>query len=187
MENTDKLKEEEISTEEIFKGRLVHLFRATVKLPNGNTSTREYMEHPGAVAVIPIDDKGNITFVRQYRYPLKRVSLEVPAGKLEKGEEVEACAKRELSEETGIEAKEMKYLGCFLPSVAVSDELIHIYTATGLSYGKAHTDEDEFIDLVKIPMQKALEMVENGDILDGKTQIALLRANRCISKQGLSF
>ncbi len=174
--NANNLTEEEISTKEVFSGRLVHLYRAEVKLPNGDTSVREFMRHPGAVAIIPIDDENNVTMVKQFRYPLGRVALEVPAGKLEEGEEVEPCAVRELSEETGITAEKYTYLGCFLPAIAISDELIHIYIAEKLAYGKAHTDADEFINTVKLPLDEALNMVFEGKILDGKTQIALMKA-----------
>lgn len=170
------LTEEKISGEEIFKGRVVHLFRDTVRLPNGKLTTREVMRHPGAVAIVPITDEGEVLMVRQYRYPFGRVLLEVPAGKLDPGEDCEVCARRELSEETGAEAEELTYIGEYYPSVAILDENIRMYIAKGLTYKQAHTDDDEFLQLERIPLKTLVDQVLSGEITDGKTQVALLKA-----------
>ncbi len=171
-----ELTEEKVSSEEIFKGRVVHLFRDTVRLPNGKLTTREVMRHPGAVAIVPITEDGEVLMVRQYRYPFKRVLLEVPAGKLDPGEDCETCARRELSEETGAEAKELTYIGEYYPSVAILDESIRLYIAKGLTYKQAHTDEDEFVQLERIPLKTLVDQVLSGEIKDGKTQVAILKA-----------
>lgn len=171
-----ELTEEKVSSEEIFKGRVVHLFRDTVRLPNGKLTTREVMRHPGAVAIVPITENGEVLMVRQYRYPFERVLLEVPAGKLDPGEECEACARRELSEETGAEAEELTYIGEYYPSVAILDENIRMYIAKGLTYKQAHTDDDEFLQLERIPLKTLVNQVLSGEIEDGKTQVAILKA-----------
>lgn len=170
-----KLTEEKVSGEEIFKGRVVHLFRDTVRLPNGKLTTREVMRHPGAVAVVPITDEGEVLMVRQYRYPFETVLLEVPAGKLDPGEDCETCARRELSEETGADAEELIPIGEYYPSVAILDENIRLYIARGLTCRQAHTDEDEFLQLERIPLKTLVAQVLSGEIKDGKTQVAILK------------
>lgn len=174
--------EKKISSEEIFNGRIVHLFVDTVELPDGNKANREVIRHCGAVGVVPITDDDQVVMVRQYRYPFARVTLEIPAGKLEPGEDIRLSALRELSEETGAEAKELIPIGCAYSSPAILDEMIHLYIAKGLSFGEAHPDADEFILTEKIPLKKAVEMVLNGEILDGKTQIGILKASYLLNK-----
>lgn len=169
------LKEEFVSSEEIFKGRVVHLFRDTVRLPNGSLTTREVARHPGAVCVVPLTQEGDVLMVRQYRYPFERTLLEAPAGKLDPDETPEDCARRELSEETGAAAGKWTYLGDFYPSVAILDENIRLYLATELTFHTAHTDEDEFLELERIPLKTLVEQVLSGEICDGKTQTALLK------------
>jgi ADP-ribose pyrophosphatase len=158
----------------IFTGRAVGFRVDEVVLPNGKHATREYMDHPGAVAVIPFVDKDTIIMVRQYRHPVGRVTLEVPAGKLDKGEKPMACVKRELQEETGYRAAEIIKLNSFWPTPAFANEVIHIYSATNLVPAKQNPDEDEFIDTVKVKYAQALKMVKNGKIKDSKTVIAIL-------------
>lgn len=171
----EMLIEKQISSEYIFDGKLLQVYSDTVSLPNGSTSTREYIKHQGAVAVVPITDDNEIIAVRQYRYPIGRVTIEIPAGKLDRGEEPLEAAKRELSEETGVESADIEYIGGLYPSVAYTDELIHMYAAKNLKYGEAHTDEDEFLDVVKIKTDKFVEMILNGEIMDSKTQAAVLK------------
>ncbi len=167
--------EKQLSSELIYDGRVVKLFKDTVRLVNGNESVREIVRHPGAVAVVPITEDGEIVLVRQFRYPFGEVLTEIPAGKLDPGEEPEAAALRELSEETGAEAESLEYLGAFYSSVAIFDEVIHLYLARGLKFQKQHLDEDEFLDVIKMPFEKAVELVNSGEIRDGKTQTAILK------------
>lgn len=174
--------EKTISSETLFEGRIIHVRRDVVELPNGSISTREVVQHPGGVAIVPIDDEGNVYMVRQYRYPLGRLCLEVPAGKLEYGEDHRECGLRELSEETGMETDNFQYLGVFCPSPGYCQELIHIYLATDLRQGKIHTDEDEFLEVEKYPLEELLSMVREGKIQDGKTVIGLLLAKDVLQK-----
>ena len=168
-----KLVERKIKSKKIYKG-VIGFNVDTVKLINGKTASREYTVHPGASAVLPLTDDGCIIFVEQYRYPVKTVTLELPAGKLKKGQTPLACAKAELAEETGYRAKSIKKLLDFNPSCAFSDEILHIFTATGLTQGKTNPDDDEFVNTKKIPVEKAFELVKQGKIRDSKTIIGLL-------------
>jgi ADP-ribose pyrophosphatase len=172
------LEEKQISSEEIFNGVAIHLFRDEILLPNGKKSVREVIRHPGAVCVLPLTEQGEIIFVNQFRYALGKVTLEVPAGKLEKGEDPMVAAMRELSEETGLDAKNVVPMGALYTTPALIDEIIYMYIATDLYQGEKHPDEDEFVDTVKIPLEKAVEMVMNGEIRDSKTQIIILKADK---------
>lgn len=174
--NEKDLFEECVSSEEVYNGKIVHLYKDTVRLPNGSLATREVMRHPGAVAVVPIDDAGNVTLVRQFRYPFASSLLEIPAGKLDPNEDPERCARRELSEETGMEAEELVSLGVYYPSVAVFDEVIHLFLARGLTQKNAHPDEDEFLRVETMPLADLVDAVLRGDVPDGKTQTAVLKA-----------
>lgn len=168
-----KLVERKIKSKKIYRG-VIGFNLDTVKLINGKTATREYSVHPGASAIIPVTDDGCIIFVEQYRYPVQAVTLELPAGKLKKGQSPLACAKAELAEETGFRAKSIKKLLEFNPSCAFSDEVLHIFVASGLKAGETHPDEDEFLNTKKIPVEKAFELVQKGKIRDSKTIIGLL-------------
>lgn len=178
-----ELEEKKLSSEEIFNGVAIHLFRDEILLPNGNKGVREVVRHPGAVCVIPVTEKGEIIFVNQFRYALNRVTLEVPAGKLEKGEDPTEAALRELSEETGITAERIESIGALHTSPALIDEIIYMYIATGLSQGEQHLDEDEFVNAVKIPFEKAIDMVMNGEITDAKTQLIILKAAKYLENK----
>lgn len=173
--NDEMLIEKKISSEYIFDGKLLQVYRDTIELPNGEPATREYIKHQGAVAVVPVTDDNEIIAVRQYRYPIGRVTVEIPAGKLDKGEEPLTAAKRELSEETGVEGADIEYIGGLYPSVAYTDEIIHMYVAKNLKYGEMHTDEDEFLDVVKIKIDDFVDMILKGEIMDSKTQAAVLK------------
>ncbi len=172
------LEEKRLSSQEIFDGVAIHLFKDEILLPNGNKGVREIIRHPGAVCVLPISENGEAIFVNQFRYAMDKVTLEVPAGKLEKGEDPTQAALRELSEETGISADNIFSIGELYTTPALIDEVIYMYIATGLTQGEQHLDEDEFVNAIKIPLSEAVEMVMNGEIKDSKTQICILKADK---------
>lgn len=173
----ERLKETTTSSELIFDGKILHLYRDDISLPNGEPAEREVIRHIGAVCVIPVTDDGYAVMERQYRYPVAEVILEIPAGKLDsRDEDHELAARRELEEETGYHAKEMIPLGKFYPACAYSDEAIWMYLAKGLTMGERHLDEDEFLDVELIPLKDLAQQVLDGKIPDAKTQIAVLKA-----------
>ena len=174
MELKELAESKETSTT-LFTGKIVRLEYDEVRLPNGKMATREVIRHRGAVAVVALTDEGEILLERQYRYPHAEVLWEIPAGKLEAGEDPAEAVKRELQEETGAVAKEWLSLGMFYPSPAILDEKIRLYLARGLTFGKRHLDEDEFLALERVPLARAVEMILRGEIPDGKTQAAVLR------------
>jgi len=175
IDNDDKnLVEKKISSESVFDGVLLHVRKDEVELPNGHKSTREWIKHPGASSVIPLLPDNQIILVKQYRYPMGCVTLEVPAGKLDGDEDPIICAERELSEETGYTAEKIWKLTTIATTVGFSNEVIHLYAATNLTPGKQHPDEDEFINTVKIPLTAAVQMVETGKIIDSKSIISIL-------------
>ncbi len=178
------LDEKTVSSEQIFDGKIVKLFVDKAELEDGKVVTREVIKHPGGVCVLPLDDKGNVLFVRQFRYPHKKVLLEIPAGKLEYGENHHECGLRELKEETGCTCDKYDYLGCLLPTPAYDSEVIHVYLARGLHYGEQKLDTGEFLDVERIPLQKAVDMVMDGTIIDSKTQIAILKTKLLLEKEG---
>ena len=177
-----KLEETKISSQEIFNGVAIHLFKDEILLPNGHTGIREIIRHPGAVCVLPLTDDGDVIFVNQFRYALNKVTLEVPAGKLEKGEDPKEAALRELSEETGLTAKNIVHIGDLYTTPALIDEVIHMYIATDLTQGEQHLDYDEFVNTLKIPLSKAVDMVMDGEIKDSKTQTVILKAEKYFNK-----
>ena len=176
IDQDDKnLVEKKLSSEKVFDGVLLHVRKDEVELPNGHKAVREWIEHPGASAIIPLLPDNQIILVRQFRYPVGQVTLEVPAGKLDKkGEDPIICAERELSEETGYTAGKIWKLTTIATTVGFSDEVIHLYAATDLTKGMQHPDEDEFINVVKVPLTAALQMVETGKIIDAKSIISIL-------------
>ncbi len=181
----DNLTEKQLSSELIFDGKVVHLYFDKIALPNGNEATREYIRHIGAVCVVPITDKGEVVCVRQYRYPLGRTVLEIPAGKLDyKGEDTMEAAKRELREETGAICESLEFIGKLHPSPAILDECISMYLARGLSWGDTDPDDDEFIQIEKVPLDTLCQMICQGEITDGKTQAAVLKAKYIIEHCG---
>ena len=183
---TDKLDrylETQLDSEQVYDGVLLKAYRDRIRLPNGHESVREYLKHPGAVCLVPITDAGEVLMVRQYRYPFRKMILEVPAGKLDAGESPEVAARRELSEETGAEAAELIDLGCFYPSVAYTDEIIYTYLARGLQFRSPHLDEDEFLDVERIPLKTLVQAVIAGEIADGKTQSAILKAAAWLARE----
>ena len=170
------LEERFVSREDIFEGRLIHVVKDTVSLPDGHLSTREVMLHRGAVAVVPLFEDGTVLMEKQYRYAQGRVVYEIPAGKLEEGEDdlVAVCA-REMREETGLVAERYTPLGFYVPSPAILGERIALYLAEGLRLGESALDEGEFLLTDRRPLSELIEMILQGKIEDGKTQVALLK------------
>lgn len=167
--------EEKVSSEDVFDGNLLHVKKDTVRLPNGNIAYREWIKHPGASAVVPVTPEGRLIFVRQYRYPIQQVTLEIPAGKLDaEGEDPLDCARRELSEETGYQAEKYTFLTKLATTVGFSNEFIYIYAAEGLTAGRQHPDEDEFINVCTLTMDEAMAKIRSGEICDAKSVTAVL-------------
>ena len=188
-----ELKETFVSRQEIFHGRIVDLRVDTVRLPNGHLTTREVIDmmqetgiqlgelelespdHPGGVAVVAIDENDNVLTVKQYRYAFQTVLEEIPAGKLERGEDPAAAARRELSEETGASCETLTPLGEILASPGGFTEVLHLYMATGLTFGSQHPDEDEFINFERVPFDALLDRCLSGELRDGKTVAGVLK------------
>lgn len=170
------LEEKTLKSETVYEGLIFNITHDTVLLENEKTAFRDVLWHHGGVCVIPVTDDNDIYLVKQFRYPFSAALLEVPAGKLEKGESHEVCGRRELLEETGFTCEELIYLGEMLPTPAYNSEITHMYLAKGLKFTKQNLDDDEFLDVEKMPLSEAVELVMNGKIRDGKTQIAILKA-----------
>lgn len=159
-----------------YRGKIINLRVDEAELPNGNVAAREVVEHPGGVCVAALTDEKELLFVRQFRYPYGEVVLELPAGKRDKnGEDPLACGKRELLEETGATAADYTFLGTLYPTPGYCDEVIYLYLAKGLTFGEARPDEDEFLQVERIPLATAVQMVLNNEIVDAKTQVAILK------------
>jgi len=181
MTEYEQLCEKQLTSEDKFNGNILHVKFDTVELPNGNTATREVIRHIGAVCVVPVDENGNVVMERQFRYPLDKVISEIPAGKLDRPDEDRlAAAKRELREETGYTADEWTDLGLYHPAAAYCDETITIYLAKGLHKGERSLDDDEFLNVELVPLKKLADEVVAGNITDGKTQVAILKAARIL-------
>lgn len=159
----------------IFRGKIVTLRVDDARLPNGDTAKREVVEHPGGVCIAALTGEDELLFVRQFRYPYAAVIPELPAGKLNPGEDPLEAGKRELQEETGAVAARYESLGQLYPSPGYCGEIIYMYLATGLTFGEMNPDEDEFLEVERIPLDKAVEMVLSGEIKDAKTQAAVLK------------
>ncbi len=175
------LDEKTLKSETVYEGVIFTINHDTVELENGNTAIRDVLLHHGGVCVIPVTDENEIFLVRQFRYPFRKTTTEVPAGKLEKGENHAECGKRELLEETGCICDEYIYLGEMLPTPAYNSEVTYMYMAKGLHFDKQNLDPDEFLDVEKIPLSEAVKLVMDGKITDGKTQIAILKAARLLN------
>lgn len=170
--------EKKIDGNTVYEGVIVNVRRDRAELVNGDIVGREVVEHPGGVTVIPVEEDGTVWCVRQFRYPIGREMLETPAGKLERGEDPAECAVRELSEETGLTADELIYLGPCCTSPGFSTEILHIYLAVGLRRGEMHLDPDEFLNVEKYSLTDLIGMVMRGEIDDAKTIIAVLKAEK---------
>lgn len=183
MKDFANLIETTISSEEIFDGQVVHLYKDDISLPNGKPATREVIRHVGAVAIVPMTEDGKVIIERQFRYPLNRVITEIPAGKLDsKSEDRLSAAKRELEEETGYLADEWIELGDYIPAAAYCDEVITMYLAKGLHMGTRNLDEDEFLNVETVSLEELVEDIMQGKIADGKTQAAILKAYLYLKK-----
>lgn len=179
----EDLIEKTVKSEDVYDGCLLHVKRDTALLPNGEQAPREWIKHPGASAVLPMLPDGTVILVRQYRYPVQRVTLEIPAGKLDApDEDPYVCAVRELSEETGYTAENIEKLTTIGTTVGFSNKYIHIYKAEGLTPGEMHPDDDEFLNVVKLPLAEAVAMVRDGRIFDAKSIVAILMANDALKK-----
>jgi len=176
------LVETQLASEVTFKGTLLEVRSDKVKLPNGGTGTREFVVHPGAVLVVPVLDDGRLVMERQFRYPLKRVMLEFPAGKLDDGESPLACARRELEEEAGYAAAKWRRLGVIHPEIGYSNEFIEMYEATGLTHVGQRLDEGEFLDIVAMSEDELLATYDCGGFTDGKSVAALFAWRRSKGK-----
>lgn len=169
------LTEKPVKQDYIYKGKIVNLRVDDALLPNGTTAKREVVEHPGGVCVAALTDNNELMFVEQFRYPYFEVVLELPAGKLEYGEDPFEAGKRELREETGATASEYEDLGKLYPTPGYCGEIIHMYLAKNLSFGEQHLDSDEFLEVKKIPLERAFQMVMNNEIRDSKTQVGIVK------------
>ncbi len=177
------LKETRLSSEQKFSGRLIDLYLDQVKLPNGETSTREWIDHPGAVCLIPILPDGNICLIRQYRYGPGAEFIEIPAGKLDADEDPLDCAHRELEEETGYRANKLTFLTNIHPAIGFSNEKMWMYLAEDLVESITNLDQDEFLELLPTPLEDAMNWVWSGKITDVKTIIGILWAEKLLRKQ----
>ncbi len=174
--NNNNLQETTLSSTLIYDGKIVHLYRDEIVLPNGHTSIREVIRHVGAVCVVPLTEEGEVICVRQYRYPHACVLLEIPAGKLDsKEEDRPSAALRELREETGARCTRLTSIGQLLSTPAFVDEVIDMYLAEGLTFGETDPDEDEFLDIVRIPLPELVDQILCGEVTDAKTQAAVLK------------
>ena len=178
----EELREKFLSSEDIYPGRIIHVQRWQVELPNGQTAMREVVRHNGASAIVPVDDLGRVTLVRQHRVAIDECTWEIPAGKLDgPDEDPFDAAKRELEEETGLQAEHWQKLTSMYTTPGFCNEKIAIYLATGLSQHPSHPDADEFLRIKKIPLDDAIAQCMSGEIRDGKTLVGLLMAKQILS------
>lgn len=175
------LVEQKIASQEILKGNFLHAFRDTVRLPDGSSATREYVKHPGAVCMIPLLDDGRLVLERQYRWPMQRVMVEFPAGKLDPGEDPLACGKRELLEETGYTAREWAHAGQLHPVISYSTEFIDVWFARGLELQERRLDDEEFLEVITATPQELLEWCRTGVVTDSKTLYGCLWLQNVLS------
>lgn len=174
-------KEEKISSELVYEGKILNLRVDTVRLPNGNQSKREVVEYEGAVGIVALPSKSEILMVRQFRYPAGREFLEIPAGKIEPGEMPLDCAQRELKEETGATAAKWEKLYSFYSTPGFSTEKMHLFLATGLIFEEQQLDDDEFVEIKTVRFDKALQMIQEGTICDAKTIVGVLAVKDILS------
>ncbi len=179
-----ELTEQTLSSDVVYDGALLRVHRDRVRMPDGGESVREWIDHPGAAAVVPILPNGDTMLVRQYRYPSRRVFLEIPAGKLDAGEAPETAAARELAEEVGLSAGRLTPLAAMNPTIGYSDEVIHLFLAEDVTEGEANTDPGEALEPVRMPFAEAVARARRGGFADGKTALALLLADAVLAARG---
>lgn len=167
------LTEKQLDSEQVFDGRFLKVQRDTVSLPDGGTALREFIRHPGAVAVLALTDDGQLVMERQFRYPAAQTFIEIPAGKIDPQEPPADTARRELLEETGYKASQWRFLGKAYPCIGYADEVIHYYLATGLQLSERQLDEGEFLEVMLLPLEEVLAMSLDGRITDSKTLVGL--------------
>lgn len=173
-----ELREKQLGSEYVFRGKILKVRVDTVRLPDGHTGIREVVEYAGAVAIVALDDNGQVVLVRQYRYPVGEVLLEIPAGKLEADEDPLECARRELLEETGYVARDWRLLYSYYSTPGFTSERMHLFLARGLEKKQASTDADEFVEVEIMPLDRALGLITEGTICDGKSLVGLLSVDR---------
>lgn len=178
-----ELKETMVSTETVYKGIIVNVRRDKARLIDGRITNREVVEHPGGVCVFALDNEGKVILVRQYRYPMQEVVLELPAGKLEKGEDPSDSGLRELGEETGLVPQTYLPMGVSFSSPGIMEEKIYYFFATDLVQGPIHPDDGEFLEVVRVPYEELLEMARKGEIKDAKTLVAILKASMVLEER----
>ena len=172
-----EFKEEMVSQETVYEGVIVNVRRDKARLMDGRITNREVVEHPGGVAVFAMDDQGRLALVRQYRYPMGEETLELPAGKLEPGEDPRDSGLRELAEETGLVPGTFEDMGCLYSSPGILAERIYLYFAKDLTQGPTHPDDGEFVETVWLPYQDLVDKARRGEIKDGKTLVGILKAS----------
>ncbi len=168
--------EKTITSEKKFEGKIINVEVLDVELPDGKKGYREIVNHPGGVGIVALTDENKILMVRQFRKPIEKDIIEIPAGKLEKGEDPLVCGKRELEEETGYKAKEFVSLGYLYPSPGFANEVTHLYLAWGLEKGRVNPDEDEYLDILEVPVQEVYSLIMKNEINDAKTVIGFFKA-----------
>jgi len=176
--------EETVSSQELYSGRIVTLRKDIARLENGQETLREVVVHPGGVCVLALEEDNTTYIVRQFRYPFSLVTTELPAGKLDGPEDPEKAARRELSEEVGVEAESLVYLGGMLASPGFCTEVLHIFLARGLRHGKSHPDEGEFLTAQRVPFDQLYDRVMKGEIVDMKTVCAVLKVREYLRREG---
>lgn len=177
--------EKTVKSEEIFKGSIVHLKVDQVEMPDGSLARREIVGHPGGVGVVALTEDNEVILVKQFRKPLEKVTMEIPAGKLDPGEDHRVCGIRELEEETGLKAKEFTYMGFIYPSAGFTDEVTHVYLATGLYPGEANPDPDEYLDILRMPLDEVVDKIMKNEICDAKTVMGVLKVQYQLQNNGM--
>lgn len=183
MPKFESLEEKQLSSQCIYDGKVLHVYKDDIELPDGSHGIREYCKNNGGVCVLPLTNDGEVILVEQYRYAHRRVILEIPAGKLEAGEDRDSAVLRELREETGHICKKITYLGQTYPSPALINEVIYIYFAEELEYVGQELDDDEFLNCKRIPLSTLVDMVCRGEVPDAKTQLATLKVGKLLSER----
>ena len=182
--DASSLIEKEKSSKQVFDGKLLKVYYDEVELPDQSYSSREWIKHPGACAVVPVFEDGTIMLLKQFRYPPRKIFIEVPAGKIDPGEDPVRTAERELLEESGVECQHIVKTGSFYPAIGYADEIIHTYVAWGLTMNDQNVDDDEFLQPFRISFKKAIEMIGNGEITDAKTISALIQTKMWWEQKG---